>query len=67
MPGPLTKFKPSGSNGTMISDFLPWHQKMADDICVIKSMVTEQINHDPPHTFMNTGTASAVVRRWGHG
>ena len=55
--GPLTKFKPSGSNGTMISDFLPWHQKMADDICVIKSMVTEQINHDPAHTFMNTGTA----------
>jgi hypothetical protein len=41
----------------MISDFLPWHQKMADDICVIKSMVTEQINHDPAHTFMNTGTA----------
>ncbi len=32
-------------------------QKMADDICVIRSMVTEQINHDPAHTFMNTGTA----------
>jgi hypothetical protein len=29
---------------------------MADDICVINSMVTEQINHDPAHTFMNTGT-----------
>jgi hypothetical protein len=55
--GPLTKFQACGSNGTMISDFLPWHQKMADDICVIKSMVTEQINHDPAHTFMNTGTA----------
>ena len=55
--GPLTKFTPSGKSGTLISDFLPWHQKMADDICVIKSMVTEQINHDPAHTFMNTGTA----------
>ncbi|MEO2036879.1 MAG: DUF1501 domain-containing protein [Planctomycetaceae bacterium] len=55
--GPLIRFRPSGSNGTMISDFLPWHQKMADDICVIRSMVTEQINHDPAHTFMNTGTA----------
>ena len=30
---------------------------MADDICVVRSMVTEQINHDPAHTFMNTGTA----------
>jgi hypothetical protein len=55
--GPQTRFRPCGSNGQMISDFLPWHQKMADDICVLKSMVTEQINHDPAHTFMNTGTA----------
>ena len=30
---------------------------MADDLCIIKSMVTEQINHDPAHTFMNTGSA----------
>ena len=55
--GPLTKFRPSGQSGTLISDYLPWHQKMADDICVLKSMVTEQINHDPAHTFMNTGSA----------
>ncbi|MEZ6061841.1 MAG: DUF1501 domain-containing protein [Planctomycetaceae bacterium] len=55
--GPMTTFQPCGDNGIMISDFLPWHQKMADDLCVIKSMVTEQINHDPAHTFMNTGTA----------
>lgn len=55
--GPLITFRACGSNGTMISDFLPWHQKMADDICVLRSMVTEQINHDPAHTFMNTGTA----------
>jgi len=54
--GPLTKFRPSGQCGTLISDFLPWHRKMADDICIVKSMVTEQINHDPAHTFMNTGT-----------
>jgi hypothetical protein len=55
--GPLTKFSASGQSGLQISDFLPWHQKMADDICVLKSLVTEQINHDPAHTFMNTGTA----------
>lgn len=55
--GHLTKFGQYGQNGQTISDFLPWHQKMADDICIVKSMVTEQINHDPAHTFMNTGTA----------
>jgi uncharacterized protein (DUF1501 family) len=30
---------------------------MVDDIAIVRSMVTEQINHDPAHTFMNTGTA----------
>jgi hypothetical protein len=55
--GPLTKFQKYGENGQEISDFLPWHAKMADDICIIRSLVTEQINHDPAHTFMNTGTA----------
>lgn len=55
--GPLTKFGQYGKSGQTISDFLPWHQKMADDICVVRSLVTEQINHDPAHTFMNTGTA----------
>ncbi|MDB4509910.1 DUF1501 domain-containing protein [Akkermansiaceae bacterium] len=55
--GHLTRFKQYGKSGQYISDFLPYHQKMADDITVIRSMVTEQINHDPAHTFMNTGTA----------
>lgn len=55
--GPMTTFRKYGKNGQTISDFLPWHAKMADDICIIKSMVTEQINHDPAHTFMNTGSA----------
>jgi hypothetical protein len=55
--GPLTKFRRYGKNKQLVSDFLPWHARMIDDICVIKSMITEQINHDPAHTFMNTGTA----------
>jgi len=55
--GPLTRFHQYGAGGQWISDFLPWHQKIADDICIVRSMVTEQINHDPAHTFMNTGTA----------
>lgn len=55
--GPMTRFQRYGRNGQWISDFLPWQAKMADDICIVNSMVTEQINHDPAHTFMNTGTA----------
>ncbi|MEZ6091373.1 MAG: DUF1501 domain-containing protein [Pirellulaceae bacterium] len=54
---PLTRFQKYGQSGQEISDFLPWHAKMADDICIVRSMVTEQINHDPAHTFMNTGSA----------
>jgi hypothetical protein len=55
--GPMTKFQRYGKSGQEISDFLPWHGKMADEICIVRSMITEQINHDPAHTFMNTGTA----------
>ncbi len=55
--GAMTKFGQHGKSGQWISDFLPWHGKMADDITIIRSMVTDQINHDPAHTMMNTGTA----------
>ncbi len=55
--GPMATFRRYGQSGQEISSFLPWHGKMADDIAIVRSMVTEQINHDPAHTFMNTGTA----------
>ena len=55
--GSIRKFNRYGKSGTMVSEFLPHIAGVVDDICVIKSMVTEQINHDPAHTFMNTGTA----------
>lgn len=55
--GPIKGFKRHGKSGMLISDYLPNIATCADDIAVIKSMVTEQINHDPAHTFMNTGTA----------
>ncbi|MEX2581362.1 MAG: DUF1501 domain-containing protein [Verrucomicrobiales bacterium] len=57
--GHLTKFRRHGESGQLISDFLPHTAKLADDIAVVRSMVTEQINHDPAHTFMNTGTATS--------
>jgi hypothetical protein len=46
-----------GQSGQTMSELLPWQQKLADDICIVRSMVTEQINHDPAHTFINCGTA----------
>lgn len=55
--GPMVGFQRYGRSGQLISDFLPWHGKIADDISIVRSLVTEQINHDPAHTFMNTGTA----------
>ncbi|CAK9037446.1 Uncharacterized protein SCF082_LOCUS22155 [Durusdinium trenchii] len=54
--GPQTKFKAHGKSGQVISDYLPHIAGIADDICIVRSMKTEQINHDPAHTFMNTGT-----------
>ncbi|MCM8541625.1 MAG: DUF1501 domain-containing protein [Lentisphaeraceae bacterium] len=53
---PLKPFKQYGQSGTWVSDFLPHTGGVADDICVIKSMHTEAINHDPGITFMNTGS-----------
>jgi hypothetical protein len=55
--GPMFPFSKFGQSGQEISSLLPHIGGIADDICVIKSMQTEQINHDPAHTFMNTGTS----------
>lgn len=55
--GPLKPFRKYGESGQMISDYLPRIASIADDICIVKSLQTEQINHDPAHTVMNTGTS----------
>ena len=55
--GPQHGFKPCGQSGLLISEVFPHISELADQMCVIKSMHTEQINHDPAHTFFNTGTA----------
>src|SRR6185503_16011078 len=54
--GPFTEFKKCGKAGIEISNQFPHIQSVADDLCVIRSMQTEQINHDPAHAFMNTGS-----------
>src|ERR1700730_3045294 len=54
--GPQHKFMKFGKNAQEISEIFPQIGAVADDICIIRSMRTEAINHDPAHTFMNTGT-----------
>ena len=54
--GPQHEFKPYGECGRLMSSAFPHIGSIADDIAVINSMSTEQINHDPAHTFMNTGS-----------
>ncbi|MAB70962.1 MAG: sulfatase [Planctomycetaceae bacterium] len=54
--GSRATFRRHGESGQSISDYLPHIATCADDIAIVNSMVTEQINHDPAHTFMNTGT-----------
>lgn len=49
------KFQQHGESGTWISELLPHMGKVADDICVINSMHTEAINHDPAITFFQSG------------
>jgi len=54
--GPQHPFKKYGKSGLEISTALPHVGSVADELCVIRSVKTEAINHDPAHTFMNTGT-----------
>jgi hypothetical protein len=54
--GPQHPFKKFGQSGQEICEIFPGIGSVADDICIIRSMKTEAINHDPAHTFMNTGT-----------
>ena len=52
--GPQHEFEKYGKSGQSISKALPHIGGIADDICIVRSMTTQQINHDPAHTFMNT-------------
>ena len=57
--GPQFKFQLFGKNRTELSELLPHLGSVVDDVCSIKSMITDAINHDPAHMFMNTGTQIA--------
>ena len=57
--GPQFPFSRFGTCQTEISTLFPYIGSVADDICLIRSMTTEAINHDPAHMFMNTGSQIA--------
>ncbi len=50
------KFQQHGESGVWMSELLPHTAKIADDICVVRSMHTEAINHGPGVTFLQTGS-----------
>jgi hypothetical protein len=54
---PFCEFKRWGKSGQEISTLFPFIGGLADDLCIVRSMHTEQINHDPAHAFMNSGTS----------
>ena len=49
------RFNQHGESGAWVSELLPYTAKVADDLCIINSMQTDAINHDPAITFCQTG------------
>ncbi len=57
--GPQFEFRSFGESGQRICSLFENVGKVADDLCIIRSMYTDQINHDPAHTLFNTGSSQA--------
>jgi hypothetical protein len=57
--GPQLGFKKFGKSGQEMCELFPHMGSVADELCIIRSMWGEQINHDPAHTLMNTGSILA--------
>jgi uncharacterized protein (DUF1501 family) len=52
----IFRFRQHGESGALLSELLPHTAEVADDLCFIKSMETQAINHDPAITFFQTGS-----------
>ncbi|MCE9566091.1 MAG: DUF1501 domain-containing protein [Planctomycetes bacterium] len=55
--GPQWGFKKHGKSGQEMNELFTHLPEVADDLCIVRSIKTEAINHDPAHTFMNTGSS----------
>lgn len=67
--GSSFQFAQRGQSGSWVSELMPFTGAIADDLCFVKSMYTEQINHDPALTFMQTGNQLAgrpSIGSWVH-
>jgi hypothetical protein len=54
--GPQHEFRKFGKSGQEMCELFPHIGSVSDEICILRSLYTEQINHDPAHTIMNTGS-----------
>ena len=52
----IFNFQQHGQSGAWVSELLPWTAKMVDDLCIIKSMHTDAINHEPANQLVYTGS-----------
>jgi hypothetical protein len=57
--GSVFKFARHGKGGAWLSELLPHTASVADELCIVRSMFTEAINHDPAITFFQTGSQIA--------
>ena len=62
--GSAFKFSKHGQSGMEISEILPYTSKIADDLCLIRSLHTEAINHDPAITFFRLAHKSLAAPPW---
>jgi Protein of unknown function (DUF1501) len=54
--GSIFKWEQHGKQGTWVSELLPHTARVVDDLCIVRSVYTEAINHDPAITFLQTGS-----------
>ena len=52
----IFKFAQHGQSGAWVSELLPWTAKMVDDLCIVRSMQTDAINHEPANQLIYTGS-----------
>jgi hypothetical protein len=52
---PLRKFRQYGQSGAWVSDLMPFTGRIVDELCFIKTVHTEHVNHDPASKFLHTG------------
>src|SRR5207247_10893122 len=54
--GTRRRFGPAGRSGAELSELLPYHREIVDDICLLKGMKTDVFNHGPAKVLLNTGS-----------